>query len=131
MPPKLINSLGGFYFLDLKHKRVYFKSMNLSNNYIIRPLLHALGVMAYTALASTILTNGGALFGDKPNIWGPITFLMFFVLSATITGLLVLGKPVTLFLEGQKKEAVTFLSATIAWLAIIISIILIIRVLIA
>lgn len=97
--------------------------MKLPTNYLIRSFLHALGVMAYTALASTMLNGGETLFGNKPTIWGPIAFLMFFVLSATITGLLVLGKPVTLFMEGQKKEAITFLVATVAWLAILTSLI--------
>ncbi len=55
---------------------------------------------------------------------------MFFVLSATITALLALGKPVTLFIEGQKKEAVTFLTVTVAWLAILTSLIFLTRLLI-
>ena len=42
--------------------------------------------------------------------------LLLFVVSATITDLLVLGKPIYLYLEGKKKEAFTLLIATLVWL---------------
>ncbi|MFA4937084.1 MAG: hypothetical protein WC575_02215 [Patescibacteria group bacterium] len=50
---------------------------------------------------------------------GPVAFLLLFVVSATIVGLLVLGKPVTLFLEGFKKEAVRLLFYTVICLIVI------------
>lgn len=105
--------------------------MKLPTNYLTRSFLHALGVMAYIAVVATIMSNGEAIFGNDKTLWGPIAFLMLFVVSATITGLLVLGKPVTLFIEGQKKEAVTFLTATVSWLAVLLSLIFIVRVLIS
>ncbi|MDP3986175.1 MAG: hypothetical protein Q8P77_01965 [Candidatus Veblenbacteria bacterium] len=100
----------------------------MSNYKLIgRTLLHALGVLAYTAFAVTIISSGETLFGDGPAVWGGVAFLMLFVLSATVVGLLVLGKPVALFITGERKEAVTFLAATVAWLAILTAAMLAIR----
>lgn len=39
--------------------------------------------------------------------------LSLFVLSVTVMGLLFLGKPLTLYLDGQKKEAVRFFFSTV------------------
>ena len=49
----------------------------------------------------------------------PLAFLMLFVLSAAIVGLLVFAKPVMMYLEGAKKEAVTLVFYIVAWLALI------------
>lgn len=43
--------------------------------------------------------------------------LLLFVISATVTGFLILGKPITLYLDGAKKEAFRFLAMTVGWLA--------------
>jgi hypothetical protein len=58
--------------------------------------------MLYVAFVASIMTTGENLFGDKPSICGPVTLLMLFVLSTADTGLLVLGKPVILFMSGKK-----------------------------
>ncbi len=104
--------------------------MKLPTNPLVRSLMHALGVLAYAAFAATIMFNGEALFGDRPSIWGPISFLMLFVLSAAMVGSLIFARPVIMFINGEKKEAVNFLSLTIAWLAILTSLILLSRALI-
>ena len=39
-------------------------------------------------------------------------FLMLFVFSALLTGYLVLGKPIMMYVDGQKKEAVRLLFYT-------------------
>ena len=96
----------------------------MNSKLIWRTLLHALGVLAYSSFAAAILSSGDALFGNGPGVWGGVAFLMLFVLSATVVGLLVLGKPVALFITGESKEAVTFLAATVAWLAILTAVLL-------
>jgi len=101
--------------------------METTSKLLIRSLLHALSVLAYTAFAAIVISSGNALFGREPSVWGGVAFLMLFVLSATVVGLLVLGKPVALFISGERKEAVAFLVATVSWLGILTAIILTIR----
>jgi len=93
----------------------------------LHSLLHALGVLLYIVLVASIMTNAERIFGkmDK-DLLGPIAFLLLFTISATITGLLVLGRPNYLFLNDRKKEAVTFLSATLGWLVAITVVVFII-----
>lgn len=86
---------------------------------VLTSLMNAVGVTAYIAIVSTIIRNGEKIFGKMNNVLGPIAFLLLFVLSATITGALVLGKPVLLFLEGKKIESITLFCYTIAWLVLI------------
>jgi hypothetical protein len=44
--------------------------------------------------------------------------LLLFIISASVTGLLVLGKPIHLYLSGLKKEAFVLLFATTGWLVL-------------
>jgi len=85
----------------------------------LQALLQALGVFIYTAGVGWILTNGERIFGEMQNLWGPITFLMLFVLSAATVGILIFGRPVLLYLNNKRTEAITLLLTTIAWLAVI------------
>ena len=93
---------------------------------IKRGFLNALATGAYVATLVTLILNGEKLFGTIDNILGPIAFLLVFVVSASITGSLVLGKPILMYLDGQKKEAVKLFMYTIGSLAIIAIILLII-----
>jgi hypothetical protein len=49
----------------------------------------------------------------------PISMLLLFVCSAAITGGLVFGKPVMLYIDGKKKEAISLLIHTIGILFLI------------
>jgi hypothetical protein len=86
--------------------------------YILRSFLSALGVLAYIALVALLMFNGQTIFGDGKNIIIPIFMLTLFVVSATITGSLVLGKPILLFLENFKKEALILFFSTLGWLVV-------------
>ena len=80
-------------------------------------LLSALGVFAYVLLVACFMTKAEAWVGPGPdNIWAPALFLMLFVLSAAVVGLLIFGRPVYLFLSGAKKEAVHLVIYTVAML---------------
>lgn len=79
--------------------------------------VNALGTLAYIMVVATIMQNGDRLFGEMDNFLGPIAFLLLFVLSAIVVGSLVLGKPLTLYLDGKKKEAVQLFLSTATWLA--------------
>ena len=80
--------------------------------------INSLGVVVYVAVVSWLMINGDKIFGSMQgnNLFGPMLFLMLFVVSATIVGLLVLGRPAYLFLNGDKKQAVTLLLYTVGWL---------------
>ena len=84
------------------------------------PVLHALGhallVLAYITGVASLMFNGQRLFGDQKSFLIPIAMLSLFVLSATIVGTLVLGKPILLYVDGKKSEGLKFFGYTVAWL---------------
>jgi hypothetical protein len=87
-----------------------------------RSFVHALGTVAYIALVATVMSNAEQIFGraegqgEAPLVG--VAMLLLFVLSASITGLLVLGTPVRWYLDGKKQEAVQLLGCTVGWLAL-------------
>jgi hypothetical protein len=86
----------------------------MNNNKLMgRASLNALGVMIYVYLVSLLLSNGQNIFGTMAGkVAGPMLFLMLFVFSALVTGYLVLGKSVTLYLDGAKKDSLKLLFYT-------------------
>ncbi len=89
-------------------------------------LFHALGVLIYVLAISWFLSNGKKIFnnGKPDNFLAPAVMLILLIISATITGTLVLGKPILLYLENKKIEAIKMLSYTVGWLATIAILIL-------
>ncbi len=81
-------------------------------------LLHALGTILYVGLVATVISHGERWFGRASGIAGPVAILMLFVLSATIVGTLVLGRPIWLYFEGKKKEALSFFAYTVGFLVL-------------
>lgn len=94
---------------------------------ILRSLNNAVGAAVYIAAISWILFNGQAVFGKMESFWGPFAFLLLFVISAASVGGLILGKPILLYLEGEKKAGVEMFSCSLAWLAIFAVAIFLIR----
>ena len=94
----------------------------------MRELTHAFGhailVMLYTSGVAWILFNGQRIFGKVTSFWGPLALLMLFVTSATVVGSLVLGRPILLYLDCKKKQALQFFGYTLGWLALFTSVIL-------
>lgn len=70
-------------------------------------------------LVATLLQNGHIIFGEKDNALMPIAFLLLFVVSAAVMGILVFGRPILWYLDGKKREAVELSGVTIASLAVI------------
>jgi hypothetical protein len=89
-----------------------------------RSFLNALGTIAYVSVIATLMQNGEKIFGKMDNTTGPIAFLTMFVLSAAVTGSLVLGKPILLYLNNQKTEAIKMFIFTLCWLALAVIILL-------
>lgn len=75
-------------------------------------LLDALGVFLYTLLVGYLMINGNQIFGKfpEPSLVGPAVFLCIFVLSALVTGGLMVGGPVYLYFEKKKKAAIKLLA---------------------
>jgi hypothetical protein len=86
----------------------------MDNNYLVkRAIGDALGTAVYVFIVSQIITHGNQLFGKiENNLLAPMVFLLMFVFSALSTGYLVIGKPILMYLDGQKKEAIKLLFYT-------------------
>jgi len=79
--------------------------------------LNALGTMVYIVFIVLVMFNIVDK-GSDDTIYAPILALMLFVLSASVTGGLVLGRPVMLYMSGQKTEAIKLFVYTIGWLGL-------------
>lgn len=111
-------------------KKCSWRGLGMKNDLIKPSLFNTLGVAIYCSAIAYLIQNGERIFGKTANFWGPFAFLMLFVVSAAIVGSLVFGKPVILYLNNQKKEAVTLLGYTIMWLFIVTVIVLLFQFLI-
>jgi hypothetical protein len=80
---------------------------------------HALLTTLYISLVASLMNYSGSLFGDEFTLLAPIAMLMLFVLSALIVGLLILGKPIMLYLDGEKQTATDLLKKTGLWLSVL------------
>lgn len=91
------------------------------NKLIPRSLLNAAATVTYITIVALIMQNVQRIFGQqKDTLLDPIAALTLFVLSAAITASLVLGKPVLLFLDGNKHEAIKLFLYTLGWLALML-----------
>ena len=83
---------------------------------LISSLRNALGTAVYVVIVALIMYKAEKIFGTMRNIIGPIAFLLLFVTSAAITGFLVLGQPIMLYVDNKKQEAVKLFIFTVSWL---------------
>lgn len=88
--------------------------------------VHSLGVLVYVFLVANVMTNADKIVGKTDNAFSGMAFLMMFVLSAAVVGSLIIGKPIFLYIDGKKKEAVNLLLYTILSLFILTALIFII-----
>lgn len=84
----------------------------------------ALAEGIYIFLVALLMKNANNLFGNNPGVLPIIAFLMLFVLSAAISGALIFGKPVLLYLDGKRKEALELFIFTLGWILIFMIVIL-------
>ncbi len=99
----------------------------MQNKYPIwHSLGHAILVFLYVSGVSWLMFNSQNLFGQvKDSFLDPLAVLLLFVLSATIVGTLVLGRPILLYWDGKKKEGLEFFGLTVLWMIIITTIVFI------
>lgn len=88
------------------------------SEYLVKSFISAAGVFVYVSFVAWLGFNNQAIFGKQISFLVPLFMLLLFVISASITGLLVLGKPIHLYMNGLKKEAFVLLFATLAWLTV-------------
>jgi hypothetical protein len=86
---------------------------------IKRAFIDSVGTAAYIILVVSFIFSLQIFSSKEDNIIIPIAMLLLFVCSAAITGFLVFGKPVMLYMDGKKKEAVSLLVYTIVILFLI------------
>lgn len=71
-----------------------------------RGIIHSFGVFVYIFLVVSFMNQASTWFGeDDREIITPIAMIMLFLFSALVTGSLVLAKPILLYIDGFKKEA--------------------------
>lgn len=89
-------------------------------------LLQALGTGLYAALVVTAVFIIGSIVeegvDDRPltQILAPIAFLISFIVSACISGAMVLGYPIALALNRRVREAFMLVAATVGWLVLML-----------
>ena len=89
------------------------------NKIIKRAFIDAIGTTAYIILVASFMFSLQGFESKEDIIIIPIAMLLLFVCSAAITGFLVFGKPVMLYIDGKKKEAISLLSYTLGILVLI------------
>lgn len=95
--------------------------------YLTQTLPYAVGVFAYVTGIAFFMFNAESIFNeDAKSFLIPLFMLLLFIVSATITGSLVLYKPIQLFLTGEKKPAVLTLGATLFWLVLFLSFVIVV-----
>lgn len=94
-------------------------------------LIHAFLATAYIFCVVAFISCADKVIKiDNIPFFGPVIILLLLVLSVTIMGVLIFGKPALLYLDNQKKDALTLLFSTVGWLAIFLFILIILFVLI-
>ena len=90
-------------------------------------LVQALGTVLYVALVVVLLTLAFSLGGPDGEGRQAVenlraaAILVLFIVSACISGTLVLGYPAVLALGQRIREAVTLVAATVAWLVLMLA----------
>ncbi len=88
-------------------------------------LVHAFLATAYIFCVAVFVFCADKIIKiDNVPFFGPVIVLLLLVLSAAIMGILIFGKPVLLYLDNQKKDALTLLFSTVGWLAAILFIVI-------
>lgn len=86
----------------------------MNHGLVKRALGSAAGVLAYVTAFAWFMSHARQIFGNQPPGWpGSVLLLLIFIISACVTGSLVLLRPAQMYLDGQKKEALILFSYTV------------------
>ena len=82
------------------------------------PYVHAALASLYI-IAIVLAINFGTHYAPpKDNLFMPMAMLSLFVLSASVMGYLFVFEPAQLYLNGKKKEAISFFVKTVGTFAV-------------
>jgi len=98
----------------------------MKSSMAVKSLYHALLTMLYVAAVVLIIFNLSNIVGERESLWFPILGLTLFVFSAAVCAALVFGRPVMLYLDGKKGEAVRFFGYTLGWIFVLLAIALLV-----
>jgi len=94
------------------------------SDYIWKSFRNAAGVLVYVSAVAGLMFRGEDIFGGEDTFLIPVFMLLLFIVSATLTGLMVLANPIQIYLNGQRKDALFLLFATLGWLVIFLAVII-------
>jgi hypothetical protein len=92
------------------------KSKKKEQELCLKGLLQALGVSGYCGLVGVVIWNGNSWFGKMNQYWGPVFFLMLFVMSAIVSALIVFYQPYKMLIKKETHEALQLVVNTALWL---------------
>ncbi len=81
-----------------------------------KALLQALWVVGYCGLVGLVFWKGESIFGQTTRYFGPVAFLVLFIVSALTCVAIVFYQPYLLFVAKKQKEAVDLVLLTTGWL---------------
>lgn len=90
--------------------------------------LFSAGAAAWISIVAAFMQNANSWFGTQDTIISIIAIMILFATSALVVGGLLAGKPIFLYIDGKKKEAVQMLLCNGGWLALFFVIAVIIMV---
>ena len=93
------------------------------SEYLLKSFINAAGAFLYVSAVAWGMFNGSRIFGEEQSFLIPLFMLLLLIFSAALTGFLVVGKPILLYIDGKKREAVILFSATIGWIAVFLAVI--------
>ena len=83
-------------------------------------ILNSLATYAYIiAVSFFIYFATGLKLGRGNSFLAPMALITLFVFSAALTGFLIFGKPAQMYVDGQKKDALSLLTYTLASFSVI------------
>ena len=91
----------------------------MKNTILKYALLNALGTAFYIVLVASFFFYGLKRLGPGETVLIPMAMLMLLVLSASLTGALIFGRPVMWYVDGKKKEALSLLGYTLGFFLVI------------
>lgn len=84
------------------------------------PIINALGASAYIGLVVTLINFVSHTQKNKPDTaFAPVAFLSLLTLSAVVMAFLFFYRPLLLFIDGKKKDAVNLFLKTVGVFAVL------------
>lgn len=83
-----------------------------------KSLGYSIGAAAWIAIVASFMQKANDWFGTQDSIISVTAILLLFSMSALVVGGLLIGKPIFLYIDGKKKEAVQMLLCNAGWLVL-------------